>query len=905
MDQSERISKTNQSDKTKDLFLKKEGTDSLEVTNRLSQRFSTPQKNLVQIHENSSSSDILERVTQDYVNAHHLTKSYVEKHVHLQEMYFTLSKVMLLYQQKRGDDSRILEHLMLLVKNAKILSGEDLDKLISEQKQIMDETKMINDKIDDEFFSEKNLLFRDLTDEQKQFIKHSSLERQNIAKQKMQDLQLFQAAPTRSEPHFQHLFEPVLESFYKTFYNDDQTSFLIRELTLRSKRKTTYDLLDAMIMPSEKSNFQCVLPCIPMKKELVYAEMTFKVVPLRLGSTHVYFEQILTLLVSNPEQRETIMKPLTFIKDVPQPSAPPQQQQNIFQPFEFDLKLSEEDPVILCKDKTSPVDLMSLIYCYKESSQGDGGNLVCYLHENLKDKDFFYILRKDLLIFLQGDGKKLFSQEISENLFLDENSSNLAFLLPRPEFDRVIETTKQEKSFHYLLRETFPIEMPSFVAISTEESFQSTRKNFLFLSASLFFYVTHSISVQRNESLTIPRKTWFQKKLNLLNIKPIADPEDVITIRDPGVWLEICFENSSGKDDDLETFIEQFISTSDKVWFAKSMTLALGKNDIENMIHKSSFSAGMTGSTTTLSDFYFVLIPFFYQCTNYFYQYLHVSLSLPSHLLPLDSLEDTIQKLVDRGKGSSWEIWLSVFSSGPITLWEQEEYPSDVASKLKQFLRISDGGQTEKSVIEEWSNSFRSTGRGEVSLLLDNVLFSNQSVDLIVNQDILYGKYPSLKNFVRFYFYISLCVFCSIRRPPRWNTVEEYFELASQCLLKIKHSDVFASYFQLLFSQTERSKDSWLESIKRAQQAVTLQLKTSFKNVIMIDGKREDSVNDFYVRQISKLMKEHPEFLTEEASAESFYEVMVRNLVGDKRELPALDIEAEEKSNSQKSSSAS
>jgi hypothetical protein len=490
------------SDNEMSLLFKKEGRDTLETSNRLTERFSTTQKNLVQLHDSSSSSDIIERVTQDYINAHHLSKSYVEKHVHLQEMYFTLSKVMLMYQQKRGDDSRILEHLMRLVKNANILSGEELDKLITEQRQIMDETKTINDKIDDEFFSEKNLLFRDLSDEQKEFIKHSSSERQNIAKQKMQDLQIFTttSTSTRFDPHFQHLFEPVLDSFYRSFYNEDQTSFLVREITMRSDRKTIYDLLETMNMTLQSQELQYILPMSFEEKKFIYAEMAFKIVPLRTGHTSVYIEEILSDFIGHEEQNTNVMKKISIDST---------EKVNLFQIVEFDLNFSSitnTNILILMTDNKSFLN-MSLIYCFKTKS--DNEKLVCYFHEslNLTDKDFFYVFDKEL-----------FTDKVNIEFVrtIDQDNSDLTFLLPRKKFERLVDTATSEKDLHYLLRDSFPIEAP--VILTTNEShFQVSNKKFLFICASLFFYISHTIS--NLEVITIPRKPWFQRKLNLLDIK--------------------------------------------------------------------------------------------------------------------------------------------------------------------------------------------------------------------------------------------------------------------------------------------------------------------------------------------------------------------------------------------------
>lgn len=863
------------------LFFKKEGRNSLETTNPLTERFSTTQKNLVQLHDSSSSADVLERVTQDYINAHHLSKSYIEKHVHLQEMYFTLSKMMLMYQQKRGDDSRILEHLMRLVTNAKILSGEELDRLISEQREIMEETKTINDKIDDEFFSEKNVLFRDLSEEQKEFIKHSSLERQNIAKQKMQNLQLFKATPTRSDARFQHHFEPVLDSFYRTFYNEDQTSFLVREITQRSDRKTVYDLLETMNMTFQSQDFQYVLPIYPdFMKEFTYAEMAFKIVPLRPGSTSVYLEEILSDIISNKEQKEKFLKVTSVVTNI----VPNGRNMQI---VEFNLNWTpgtDEIILLLMQDnKSTSLDNISLIHCFKAESNG---KVTCYLHESLdlKDKDFYYVFERELFAY---------EKTRDPTNHIDEENSSMTLLLPRYQFDMLVETVKSEADLHYLLRESFPVEA-SIVRTVDESKFHVTNKKFLFICASLFFYVTQSIS--GFQMLKLPRKAWFQRKLNLIDMKAITDPNDVLLVPSEIIWLELCFYQAKGVSleanklsssdiESLETFIEQFISTSDKVWFAKSMTQVLGVDDLENMICKVNFRGD------SLSHYFDVIVPFFYQSTNYFHNYRHVSLSIPSHLLPFDDIENTIKMLIERGRrDTAWDTWIGIFSSGPITLRDQQESPSDVASQLKQLLQLSEGERTNKEEVETWSVSFRNIGRGEISILLDTVLLSNRSEkETILNQDILYGKYPSLQNFVRFYFYISLCHFCNVQKPELWNSVEEYFELACQCLLKIKHPDIFASYFQILFSRTEKTKYSWIESIKETLSALTIQLQQSFKDVIIHDGKRADSIHPFYVRQIKKLLSEHPEFSKEKRSTETFYTVTVKNLVGEETSLSLSD----------------
>ena len=890
---------------TKTYLFKKEGKESFEITSQLSERFRTIQKNLVQVGDASSSSDILERVTQDYINAHHLSKSYVEKHAHLQEMYFTLSKMMLLYQEKRGDDSRILEYLMRLVKNANVLSGDELDQLISEQKQIMDDTKTINDKIDDDFFSEKNILFRDLSDEQKEYIKHSSVERQSIAKKKMQDLHLLKPQPSQIDPQYQHLFDPVLDSFYRTFYNEDQTSFLVREITMRTDRKTVYDLLESMntfsTNESKPSSFQFTLPIKPQNLVFIYAEMAFKIVPLRIDidTTCVYIEKILADIISS-RRTQNLLKELLIVDTI--------QTENVesnFRVCEFklhddsgSLNFKNDDIIfLLMKDKSTDVDKLSLVYCLKTTTSTH--NVICYIHTNLKvqDKQFFLICSSDLLEFL-NDNSQNQEQEQNQEQLVDKETLYIALLVRHTQFNSLLENVRNEKNLHYLLRETFPVDTPTIVPSSFQSRetsvFKTTNERFLFICAALFFYVTHSISGV--EKLVIPRKKWFQSKLNLFDIKAIEDERDTLRIPLPEIWLEVCFQPSTDKResndfmgesrsdhsrDDIESlqvFIEQFISTSDKVWFAKSMTNALATRYLENMILELSFEE------SSLSKFFFVLIPFFYQSTNYFYQYEHVSLSFPCHLLPYDDIENTLQKLLMNKKGSSWDTWISTFSSGSITIGEQQETPNEVASKLKQFLRLSEHKRTEKSVVVSWSNEFMQIGRKEVSLLLNNCLLSNPSETSILNQDILYGKYPSLQNFVRFYFYISLCNFLSINQTSDLKSVEYYFELASQCLLKIKHPDIFASYFKLLFSQTERSKASWMKSISECLSSITIQLQKSFKTVIRNDGKSIEQVDAFYIQQINKLMAEHPEIGYESNSAKVFYDVTVKNLVNEEVE---------------------
>ena len=118
------------------------------------------------LSKSSKAHDILKRITQDYVNCTELSADYKNKHREFLEMYMTLSKLFLLWQQSSSKKDDTSEYLLKLIQESNILPAEEIQAYRSSQDRVMTDFYDINQKIDKEFFTEDNAIFKELTPEE-------------------------------------------------------------------------------------------------------------------------------------------------------------------------------------------------------------------------------------------------------------------------------------------------------------------------------------------------------------------------------------------------------------------------------------------------------------------------------------------------------------------------------------------------------------------------------------------------------------------------------------------------------------------------------------------------------------------------------------------------------------------
>ena len=110
---------------------------------------------------------LFDEIKNNFSNAFSINNAYQIKHHELEELYKNYAKLMVLYKQK-SDCESALDEIRDYMDKHKILSEEELQKLLNEQEDIQDKVKIMADEIDSDFFSEKNRQFAKLSEREKE-----------------------------------------------------------------------------------------------------------------------------------------------------------------------------------------------------------------------------------------------------------------------------------------------------------------------------------------------------------------------------------------------------------------------------------------------------------------------------------------------------------------------------------------------------------------------------------------------------------------------------------------------------------------------------------------------------------------------------------------------------------------
>lgn len=143
--------------------------------------------------------NILKQVQNDYLQCNRLSEDYRQQHRKLMEIYLTMSKLLVLWQQGSSSDGSLSAELMRIVQNSNIMSSDELNVLRRSNDKVMREVYDETTQIDKEYFSSDNPIFKDLTSEQQREVLDNKHMAHSLLKKRMKAMHMLADKGTEDE----------------------------------------------------------------------------------------------------------------------------------------------------------------------------------------------------------------------------------------------------------------------------------------------------------------------------------------------------------------------------------------------------------------------------------------------------------------------------------------------------------------------------------------------------------------------------------------------------------------------------------------------------------------------------------------------------------------------------------